>query len=275
MKKYDRIKAFTMAEVLITVGVLGVVIAMTLPSLVAKHRHKVLETEFKKYYSILSQTASAAGYEYNNCNGVYQEDIKKYIFEKLNKNSEKILNASDKTPMFPSDYKQYTLTGREANERLHMNCLIGNNNWVNDWGTGYQAILNDGSFVGICSHVAASDFELGEAFSNGMYITIDVNGQKNPNRFGQDIWNFHIATKNCAIEAAATFRNFDEGESSPTGAPHEYSKLCSLTDYTSDSNGFYCAYYAIQDKCPDGSGKFQRNSSLTYKNENKFVILSL
>ena len=47
--------AFTLAEVLITLGIIGVVAAMTIPALMTKYQHKVRETEFKKAYSALQQ----------------------------------------------------------------------------------------------------------------------------------------------------------------------------------------------------------------------------
>ena len=40
-------KGFTLAEVLITLGIIGVVAAMTLPSLIQERQNKVLETQFK------------------------------------------------------------------------------------------------------------------------------------------------------------------------------------------------------------------------------------
>ena len=43
--------AFTLAEVLITLGIIGVVAAMTLPALVDKYKEKVLVTQVKKTYS--------------------------------------------------------------------------------------------------------------------------------------------------------------------------------------------------------------------------------
>ena len=46
---------FTLAEVLITLGIIGVVVAMTIPALMTKYQHKVRETEFKKAYSALQQ----------------------------------------------------------------------------------------------------------------------------------------------------------------------------------------------------------------------------
>ena len=50
-----KIRAFTLAEVLITLGIIGVVAAMTIPSLINSYQHKVLETQFKKAYAILYQ----------------------------------------------------------------------------------------------------------------------------------------------------------------------------------------------------------------------------
>ncbi|HIS36858.1 TPA: prepilin-type N-terminal cleavage/methylation domain-containing protein [Candidatus Scatousia excrementigallinarum] len=48
-------KGFTLAEVLITLGIIGIVAAMTLPTLVAKHRIIVTETALKKFYTNINQ----------------------------------------------------------------------------------------------------------------------------------------------------------------------------------------------------------------------------
>ena len=48
-----RQNAFTMAEVLITIGIIGLVAAMTLHSLVNNSRNKELESRFKKSYSFI------------------------------------------------------------------------------------------------------------------------------------------------------------------------------------------------------------------------------
>lgn len=47
--------AFTLAEVLITLGIIGVVSSMTLPAVVQKEQEKVTVARVKKAYSILSQ----------------------------------------------------------------------------------------------------------------------------------------------------------------------------------------------------------------------------
>ena len=47
--------AFTLAEVLITLGIIGVVAALTMPVLVQKHRNSVIETSLQKFYSVMNQ----------------------------------------------------------------------------------------------------------------------------------------------------------------------------------------------------------------------------
>ena len=51
LRKGRRKIAFTLAEVLITLGIIGVVAALTLPSVVAHYKEKVLVTQVKKAYS--------------------------------------------------------------------------------------------------------------------------------------------------------------------------------------------------------------------------------
>ena len=46
--------AFTLAEVLITLGVIGVVAALTIPTLISKHQKKVYVTQFKKAYNTVT-----------------------------------------------------------------------------------------------------------------------------------------------------------------------------------------------------------------------------
>ncbi len=54
---FDKIHraAFTLAEVLITLGIIGVVAAMTMPSLIANHREKQTVAQLKKAYSTMQQ----------------------------------------------------------------------------------------------------------------------------------------------------------------------------------------------------------------------------
>ncbi len=47
--------AFTLAEVLITLGVIGVVAAITIPGLITSYNKKITETRLAKFYSVFNQ----------------------------------------------------------------------------------------------------------------------------------------------------------------------------------------------------------------------------
>ena len=59
-------RGFTLAEVLITLGIIGVVAAMTLPSLIQKNNNKVVETRLKKFYSSINQAILMAEADYGD-----------------------------------------------------------------------------------------------------------------------------------------------------------------------------------------------------------------
>ena len=47
--------AFTLAEVLITLGIIGIVSAMTIPALINNYKEKVRDNQFKKVYATIMQ----------------------------------------------------------------------------------------------------------------------------------------------------------------------------------------------------------------------------
>lgn len=65
--KLKKINAFTLAEVLITLGIIGVIVAMTLPNLIGNYNKKVAETKLAKMYSILNQAILMSESENGSC----------------------------------------------------------------------------------------------------------------------------------------------------------------------------------------------------------------
>lgn len=55
---------FTLAETLITLGIIGVVAALTMPTLVEKHQEQVVVNKLKKFYSTFSQAYTMAVNDY-------------------------------------------------------------------------------------------------------------------------------------------------------------------------------------------------------------------
>ena len=58
--------AFTLAEVLITLGIIGVVAAMTMPSLIAAHRKHEVVTKLEKIYSVFNQAVRTSTVEHGD-----------------------------------------------------------------------------------------------------------------------------------------------------------------------------------------------------------------
>ena len=48
-------RAFTLSEVLITLGIIGLIAALTIPNLMGAYRKRVVETRLKKFYSAITR----------------------------------------------------------------------------------------------------------------------------------------------------------------------------------------------------------------------------
>ena len=46
---------FTLAEILVTLGIIGIVISMTLPPIILNYKRHIIETRLAKFYSIMNQ----------------------------------------------------------------------------------------------------------------------------------------------------------------------------------------------------------------------------
>ena len=89
-RKIKQLNAFTLAEVLITLGIIGVVAAMTLPTLIAKYQEQVTVNHLLKTYSMLSQAVQRMQTDYgtidswglsNTYTGQIDEETGKTIYD--------------------------------------------------------------------------------------------------------------------------------------------------------------------------------------------------
>lgn len=83
--------AFTLAEVLITLGIIGIIAALTLPTLMANNRRKVVETRLQKFYTVMNQAIKLGEAEngefanwmpdnsYSDFGAWYEANLSKYI----------------------------------------------------------------------------------------------------------------------------------------------------------------------------------------------------
>lgn len=66
IKNFSKLKAFTLAEVLITLGIIGVVAALTLPTVMGNYKKKTTAAKLKQAYNFLQRTFVMAQYEYGD-----------------------------------------------------------------------------------------------------------------------------------------------------------------------------------------------------------------
>ncbi len=150
-------RAFTLAEVLITLGIIGVVAAMTIPTLINSYKKKVVETQLKHSYSIINQAVKLSVAENDEVAGwdftlPAEEFMKRYF-----------------TPYIKVDVKKVsTDTGMlgDIESALSIN--------------GTQFLINRYTVRP----------------TGGLYhflrITVDINGTQKPNQQGRDRFNFYI-----------------------------------------------------------------------------------
>ncbi len=89
---FNTIPAFTLAEVLITLGIIGVVAAMTLPTLINNYKKTEVTTHLKKFFSMMNQAileeeAASGSMEYwmPNCNRSDKKCFENWYLEHLDK----------------------------------------------------------------------------------------------------------------------------------------------------------------------------------------------
>lgn len=127
--------AFTLAEVLITLGIIGVVAAMTLPALISNYRKNLVESELKKTYSLLNQlmvrseadNGSAINWEWQQIEStdrnVQEQFLQKYFVPYL----KVVRRKSAYTADYDRAYRAYDASGTNQSWWYNQNRLA---DWI-------------------------------------------------------------------------------------------------------------------------------------------------
>ena len=178
-------KAFTLAEVLITLGVIGVVSAITMPVIHSKIQDYILKNRFKKVYNTYSSAIQMMNIEngdvyscyYDNdnltsdwsgCHNFYTELAKKLKYVKYCQNNALSNGCIPEYPKYNS-------------EDDNANCPGFKKTVVNSRSRAW--VLNDGSIM--------------FTYDNGYapVFAVDINGLSKPNKGGYDLFSFSIDKK--------------------------------------------------------------------------------
>ncbi len=207
--------AFTLAEVLITLGIIGVVAAMTLPTLIANKNKQDTVVKVKKIYSTLAQAHLRAIEEYGDF--AYWDDG----FE---------IGAE---AYFNKYYKPYLNTIKICND---VYCGYDTSSpWETANGeTWTYSVYVNGSYRAPCvlsdGTIAVFSVKAGpEGVSRNNFIYFDINGNAKPNKLGRD--TFVFVRENGGIKPYGYNYNDDEINSN-----------CSK-----EGSGEYCAAKMMRD----------------------------
>lgn len=202
------INAFTLAEVLITLGVVGVVAAVTLPTLIKNYQKQVWVNQLKKSYSMLEQGFQKMLAD-EGVDSLYDVSFFSPVV-----NNEKVCDGSPDTTPDKSECQQvfdgltkyfkgsYGIYGHEVkflvSDRVKKKYVQYDTD-IKDYG-----ILNilDGQQVNFyfekedkisrCSVIKSRGGHMCRSLGN--YI-IDINGLRGPNQYGRDVFIFDISDR--------------------------------------------------------------------------------
>lgn len=212
--------AFTLAEVLITLGIIGVVAAMTMPSLIQNYQEKATVTKLKKCYSLVSQA---------------------YVSILNDEGGSDTLQAGDDLEMMEKfgKYLKYQKTcGRNKGcfPNVTYKSVTGNgyNKWEDDTTDRSRAILTDGTLIMFNKSAMWGGNE-----GNYLYaqIYVDINGFKGPNQLGKDFFYFYISPEKIVPAGAKALEEKNEDQ--------KFTKNCI------QQNGYACAAWVIYNENMD------------------------
>lgn len=161
---------FTLAEVLITLGIIGVVAAITIPNLIANHQKKAIVSQLMEAQSILNQA------------------VKSYAADTDEEGSSEFDTTLSPQEFGEKYFKPYLKVARVCT-RMEDGCWkTGNFNGYYDLKgkkytdhVEYSLVLNNGMIIGF-SKIDGTQL---------MSLIVDVNGHSNRNVLGKDIFVFY------------------------------------------------------------------------------------
>lgn len=239
-KNVSKKSGFTLAEVLITLGIIGIIAALTLPGLISNYQYLVLQVQFKKAYSELNQIATL----FKEHNGVaIPTYINKYGYNSFLEQFPKYLKETSKISdwQYNSDssiinmpYEMYTMNGKK------MSSFLCDTHYFH---------------AEITERIVSFDDTPKKGY-NGPRVCVDVNGTKKPNILGVDIFYFQFTTDGYAIPEGTEHKDNNYTASVYSGGT---AKGTPENCYNQGTYSISCPYYALIDKNPKGNGKYWKD----------------
>ena len=181
--------AFTLAEVLITLGIIGIVSALTMPAVINHFKAKKLEVQFKTADAMLTKaikmTVNELGYE-----DLKDLHLNYYVSSLDNNGGEPRRNLEALNDVWVKQFKgakQINALPEIFHRGVKTYGIIGNNVWPSDPTTTY----NNGYLLPNGMYVGRFNYNMGSSYPTCFYFIFDTNGPyRGPNRYGHDIFKY-------------------------------------------------------------------------------------
>ena len=190
--------AFTLAEVLITLAVIGIVAALTLPGLIQNHNEKAWSTAKDLWEKKLTETVRRM-----NVDGVMTGHDSTEDFMNTFKNYMKVIKTCDNSEHNKCYSPEFVLTGKRDNlEKKYIEDFkTAGDLGITDWNTNTMSfVVADGTTVIMAYNPKcpyADPVEDTGSQVSCISMMIDVNGKKSPNRVGKDILLSNATISTC------------------------------------------------------------------------------
>lgn len=167
--------AFTLAETLITLGIIGVVAAITIPSTITKHRQNVIENGLKKAYSTITNAIIFSEIDNGPMSDWQEQNMDAYEFWDVYLK-----------PYFKDAYICDKLKNCHGYKNVNYLKWHGMGEWnIATDNTRITFQLPDGTVVFWMKYSSEPEMK---NFSK--FIIVDANGSKGPNKGGVDVFRF-------------------------------------------------------------------------------------
>lgn len=210
---------FTLAEVLVTLGIIGVVSALTIPTLVKNHQRQVYVTQLQKVVNELSQAADKA---ITDSNAVSLDETR-YGTNKAN-GARNFLNDYFKivkdcgetaTPCFADSYENLSGSTVEPVTPIIAVSLASGAS-ISIWSANYWPPYYDSGDGTIVK----------EDWHSSYGLQIDVNGAQGPNIAGRDLFAFDLYSDGKVADSYNTNRDADDVRQVCVGHDWSYGAGC-------------------------------------------------
>lgn len=188
-------KAFTLAEVLITLGIIGVVAAMTIPTLLVNYQKKATVSRLQKVNSILSNMTMMlyADGGYNVLTGnVSADKTEEYFNNYVLKYFKSPFVYLDKECVYPSADGNCFIY-----KYLDGSTSVFDMSIITRYDSGRVAFTTNDGILYFFNNMKWVNNGDGSGESHAVYtsspaVYVDLNGVVEPNTFGKDVFRFSL-----------------------------------------------------------------------------------